>query len=160
MEQSVLIRQGNIDDLHDLQHLFADTVMAICCAHYNNRQIEAWIYDTRHRRDTARWAGIMSEQTVYVACLQTKIVGFATVANNCFIDMLYVHKDHQRQGVGRYLYKEIESDAQKKRVSTMTVDASITALPFFERQGFTIIESQKVEKHGVVLSNFRMEKKL
>ncbi|MBT7088103.1 GNAT family N-acetyltransferase, partial [bacterium] len=42
-----------------------------------------------------------------------------------------------------------------KRVYT---EASITAKPFFEKRGFKVIKEQQVEKRGVKLTNFQMEK--
>lgn len=39
-------------------------------------------------------------------------------------------------------------------------EASITAKPFFERQGYQLIMEQSVERKGVWLVNYRMSKKL
>ena len=36
--------------------------------------------------------------------------------------------------------------------------ASITARPFFEKRGYTVIKEQQVERQGVLLTNFVMEK--
>ena len=38
------------------------------------------------------------------------------------------------------------------------VHASITARPFFEKRGYRVIKEQKVERQGVLLTNFVMEK--
>ena len=40
----------------------------------------------------------------------------------------------------------------------LTVHASITARPFFERRGYTLIRPQWVERHGILLQNFVMQK--
>ena len=36
--------------------------------------------------------------------------------------------------------------------------ASITARPFFERRGWRVVKEQRVERRGVALTNFVMEK--
>lgn len=38
------------------------------------------------------------------------------------------------------------------------LDASITARPFFEKRGYKVIKEQQVEKQGIFLTNFVMEK--
>ena len=40
----------------------------------------------------------------------------------------------------------------------VTTHASITARPFFEKRGYRVVKEQQVERHGVLLTNFVMEK--
>ena len=42
----------------------------------------------------------------------------------------------------------------------ITVHASETAWPFFEKQGYRMLRSQRVERRGQVLTNYVMEKEL
>ena len=42
----------------------------------------------------------------------------------------------------------------------MTTHASITARSFFEKQGYRVIREQQVERKGLLLTNFVMEKTL
>lgn len=42
----------------------------------------------------------------------------------------------------------------------MTVHASITARGFFEKVGWQVVKEQQVERKGVLLTNFVMEKDL
>lgn len=44
--------------------------------------------------------------------------------------------------------------------SRITVHASRTARPFFEAQGYRLVRSQQVERRGVMLENFVLEKDL
>jgi putative acetyltransferase len=41
---------------------------------------------------------------------------------------------------------------------SLTVDASITAKPCFERHGFRVVEEQQVAVRGETFINYRMEK--
>ena len=50
--------------------------------------------------------------------------------------------------------------AHAQGVARLFTEASITARPFFEAQGFSVIASQRVEKRGQMLTNFRMQKLL
>lgn len=38
------------------------------------------------------------------------------------------------------------------------VQASLTARPFFEGRGYRVVKAQQVERRGVLLPNFVMEK--
>ncbi len=40
----------------------------------------------------------------------------------------------------------------------ITTHASITAKPFFEKRGYKIVREQQVERQGIFLTNFCMEK--
>ena len=41
----------------------------------------------------------------------------------------------------------------------LTTHASLTARPFFERRGYRVLREQQVERHGVRMTNFVMEKR-
>lgn len=109
-ERNFKVRQGQANDLADLQKLFVYTITKICKSDYNKQQIGVWasIVDNKQR-----WDEIMTKQFVLVAQQDNKIVGFATLDNGNYIDLLYVHKDHQRQGIADKLYAEIETEARR-----------------------------------------------
>lgn len=50
--------------------------------------------------------------------------------------------------------------AATARLLFETVHASRTARPFFEQRGYRVLAEQQVERRGVTLTNFRMEKTL
>lgn len=54
----------------------------------------------------------------------------------------------------------IHEIARGNKISKIFAEVSITARPFFEKHGFTVIEKQKVSIRGIELVNFKMEKEL
>ena len=88
-----------------------------------------------------------------------EIVGFADLDGR-YLDRLYVHKEHQRQGVATALAQALEGQAAAQGQVRMTTHASITARPFFEKRGYRVVKEQQVERKGVLLTNFVMEKTL
>lgn len=160
MQKHFIIRKGRIDDLPQLQKLFVDTVTTICKTDYNNDQIEAWTSDTKNNTKGQRWLDIMSNQFVLVAQQAEKIIGFATLDSGQFIDLLYVHKDYQRQGVAGRLYADIENEAKRQKRTILTSDVSKTARPFFEKQKFKVVTEQAVNRKSVILTNYKMTKTL
>jgi putative acetyltransferase len=71
-----------------------------------------------------------------------------------------VHGRFQGRGVATALLNEVESLARRLCLARIFTEASITARPFFERRGFTVVAPQILEFDGVTFKNFRMEKLL
>ena len=102
----------------------------------------------------------MSACVTFIVTQGSVISGFANLEQSGLIDMFYVHADRQRLGVGRLLYRRIEGAARNMGLPRLTADVSITARPFFESMGFTVITPQTITLDSVELSNFVMEKPL
>lgn len=157
MESYIIVRKGQIDDLSELQHLFVDTVRAICVFDYTKQQIDAWVSSIENQQ---RWLEIISKQFVLVVQDQGKIVGFATLDDGNYLDLMYVHKDHQRQGIAQLLLDAIEAEARRLHEFVLTSDVSKTALPFFYKNGFTVVEELKNIRKEVEIINYKMIKQL
>lgn len=71
-----------------------------------------------------------------------------------YLDRLYVHADYQGRGVASAICEELERPVRGKIVT----HASITAKPFFEKRGYRVVREQQVERRGVLLTNYVMEK--
>ena len=151
----IFLRTANALDLQEMQQLFVNTVTTICCKDYNNEQLKAWISGVK---DTQRWLERLDEQFVLLATIDKQIVGFGSIRDENYLDMLYVHKDFQRQGIAGKIYTQLEEKAREVNSSYIDADVSITAKPFFESIGFTVLAEQKVERMGVELVNYRMRK--
>ena len=74
--------------------------------------------------------------------------------------MMFVHADHQGRSVARALLDHIHDHANRHGIDRLFTEASITARPFFERNGFEMIEAQDVELRGETFRNYRMAKAL
>lgn len=94
-----------------MQKMFVETITAICKEDYSPEQIKVW---TSSIKNTQRWTDNLTSQYCLVAELNDKIVGYISIENNDYIDLLYVQKDYQRQGIADKLYFEIEKEAIKK----------------------------------------------
>jgi putative acetyltransferase len=90
----------------------------------------------------------------------TEIVGFASINDAGYMHTLFVHKDFQHQGIATLLYQTLEEYAKEKGVEKITSEVSITAKPFFEKQGFIVDEEQKRKANKSRLTNYKMSKSL
>ena len=70
------------------------------------------------------------------------------IADLFHIDCFYTHKDYQRQGVGKALYAHLLSVARNRGLSSLHVEASEIAKPFFEREGLRLEKTNRVERGG------------
>lgn len=149
------IRPYVASDWQQVRQLFYDTVYAINARDYSPEQLEAIapLNDEKKRMQA-------SLETTYtlIAEKNNVVIGFANITNDGYIDHLYVHKDHQGQGVGSQLLKALEHKAQELGLQRLYTHASITARPFFEHAGYQVIEEQQIERNGIFLTNFVMEK--
>ncbi|NML70379.1 GNAT family N-acetyltransferase [Chryseobacterium sp. RP-3-3] len=153
----MIIRKGNISDLSEMRRLFTDTITSVCKNDYNSEQIEAWRSGTENEE---RWMQVMNSQFVIVAKINGQMAGFCTLERGNYIDLLFVHKDFQHQGIARKMYTFIEQEVTIRKEKTLAAAVSKTARPFFEKMGFRMITEQTVNVKGIDLTNYKMEKDL
>ena len=134
-------------DLPAILDLFRGTVHTVCARDYTRSQLDAW---APAELDAAAWDASLLAHRTLVAEEKGMIIGFADLAEDGYLDRLYVHRDWQGRGVASAL-----CDALPDARST---HASLTARPFFEKRGWRVVKAQQVERRGVRLTNFVMEK--
>jgi putative acetyltransferase len=76
------------------------------------------------------------------------------------IDHLFCRPDRTRSGVSVALYEAIEALARHQGLVRLYVEASEPALRFFERRGFMVLGRRDFTVRGVMIHNYRMEKRL
>ena len=145
------------EDAEEIVNLFYDTVHAVNAKDYTPAQLAAWAPDTI---DIDKWNESLSANYTVVVDRGGVITGFGDIDKSGYFDHLFVHKDHQGQGVAKLVAAAIEDYAIQRGMSSITVAASITAKPFFESRGYSVLRQQSVERNGEVLTNFFMEKAL
>ncbi|MBD5143357.1 MAG: GNAT family N-acetyltransferase [Ruminococcus sp.] len=147
----MIIRNYQSSDCKALADLFYHTVHVINAKDYTQKQLEAWASDDI---DLEKWNQSFQEHNSIIAIEHGIIIGFGDIDKTGYLDRLYVHKDYQRKGVATAICNQLESINFKKIIT----HASITAKPFFEKRGFIVIKKQEVERKGIFLTNFLMEK--
>ncbi|NJP12601.1 MAG: GNAT family N-acetyltransferase [Leptolyngbyaceae cyanobacterium RU_5_1] len=151
------IRLFEKQDTEKVARLFHETVREINIHDYSSAQVKAWAPDNIHFRD---WENTCSNRFTYVADDAGIIAGFGELESNGHIDCFYCHKNYQRCGVGSQIYQAIEAKALDLKLNHLMVEASITAKPFFQRMGFSIVKQQEVLCRGERFINYVMEKLL
>jgi GNAT superfamily N-acetyltransferase len=153
----VRIRAYEARDVREISQLFYETVHAVNRADYSPEQLHAWAPEVP---DPALWHAHMQSRCTLVAEEEGEVVAFAELEEDGHLDRFYCRQDRVGQGVGSRLYGAVEHKAREWKLARIFTEASITARPFFERQGFRTVREQIVTRHGIELINFVMEKTL
>ena len=150
---TLTIRKAVFDDIETMANLFQNTVGFINCKDYSPEQINAW----QHKATRKRWLELWNSGLTFIVAENSTdgLIGFASFNTQGYIHSLFVHYLFQRRGIASALLKEIGRTLQKAKLSS---DVSITAKPFFERNGFRIQEEIKVNINGIELLNYKMIK--
>ncbi len=156
-EEEVRIRDYDAEDAAAIAHLFYETVRSVNRADYSQEQVEAWAPEVP---EPEAWHARLSGRRTLVAEQGGEVVGFAELEGDGHLDMLYCRKDAVGRGVGSRLYWAVEQDARERGLGRISTEASISARPFFERQGFRTMHERTVVRRDVEMTNFAMEKPL
>lgn len=148
------LRAYRESDCGQLAELFYQTVHSVNAADYTKAQLDAW---ATGKVILAEWNRSFLAHHTVVATEGGEIVGFRDIDPTGYLDRLYVHKGHQRQGIASAICDALEQWAGSKAITT---HASITAKPFFLHRGYRIVRRQEVVRSGITLTNFVMEKPL
>jgi putative acetyltransferase len=155
MEKWMTIRPATEADLEAITWLFAETIRAVNARDYNEEQIRVW---TAAAENEEKWRQRIRTQHFLLAEMAQRIAGFASITNQGYLDMMYVDKDCQAQGIGRRLLRAIEDIAGSLGIRRIESDVSITARPFFEKHGYRVDKEQQVMVREVILNNYKMSK--
>lgn len=149
------LRRFQPEDLPKVADLFYDTIHKVNCRDYSPEQIRVW--SSARDRLLQQPEFFLSLYTI-VAVADGQIAGYGNIDDTGYLDHLYVHSEFQGQGIASAICQELERYAWSKHAPSITVHASVTARPFFEHRGYRVLEKQQVERQGVLLTNYRMEK--
>lgn len=149
---NIKIREYSPNDCERTAKLFFDTVHTINKADYSEQQLYAW---ADGNIDLSEWNNSLLNHYSLVAHSNDVIVGFGDITPDGYLDRLYVHKDYQKIGIGRLICDKLETSVSSAEI---TVHASITAKKFFEKREYKVIKENRVERHGIMLTNYIMTK--
>jgi GNAT superfamily N-acetyltransferase len=97
-------------------------------------------------------ASKLEEWHAYVAVVDGRIVGTASL-NDRTVRAVFVHPDYQGRGIGTELMNSVENAASVQSESTLSVQSSITAQPFYAKRGFKVVrEVFYGEERTIVMS--------
>lgn len=149
------IRPFRDSDLESVALLFTASVHSAAADDYDPTQRDAW---APIPPDLDAWRRRIAPLQTLVAEENSHLAGFISYEENGHIEFLYTAPAHTRRGVASMLYDGVERALRSLGVEELSTEASLTARPFFERQGFHVTEEQTVLRRGVSFRRYAMRK--
>ena len=140
-----------------LAEIFRASIEELTGDDYSEAQQQAW---ASAADDEEEFGARLARALTLVATHAGSPIGFASLADNTRIDMLYVHPAAAGQGAAAMLCDALEKLATARGSKELTVDASDTARGFFERRGFIAKTRNTVSLAGEWLANTTLTKPL
>jgi putative acetyltransferase len=156
-EEKLAMRPMLPTDTPLLAEIFRAAIEELTAEDYSEAQQEAW---AETADDLEAFGERLAGQLTLVATHAGSAVGFASLAENSRIDMLYVHPAKAGQGAGGMLIDALEKLAAGRGTKELSVEASDTARGFFEKRGYTAKTRNTVFRAGEWLANTTMVKPL
>lgn len=139
--ESVRFRQAEQSDAQELWWTKHAAIDNIDIDEYTDDQLRAWKPDGEAVTDFAR--AIESDTFDILVAERAEIVGYGVLnVEERRIDAVFVHPDSMGEGIATSLVKQLETRAQMRSISALTIVSSLNAKPFYESLGY----SQRGEK--------------
>jgi putative acetyltransferase len=148
-----IIRAYRPTDLDAVISIFLAAIRETASRDYTPAQIDAWA-----QADRDGWAVRRLSRPTWVAVIDESAVGFTDLEPDGHLDMMFVRPAHQCVGVATALFNTVEAAARSQGLPRIFTEASITARPFFERQGLSVVSAELVGERGPQMRIYRMEK--
>ena len=154
----ITFRPATATDIPELKELFCSTVLTVNACDYTAEEVADWASCGNR---PGHWEKLMATLHFIAACdAEGRIVGFTSIRNDGYLHSMFVHKDHQGEGIATALLQRIEAYAMEHGICDITSEVSITARPFFERRGYVVKQEQRAQANRLQLTNYVMRKVL
>lgn len=155
---TLIIRNYTPNDAREITNLFYASVHSVAPDFYSLEQKEAWAPTPPNYES---WQERLAIKKPFIAVKknlngQDTIAGFIELEDDGHIDCLYVHPEHQHQGIATALLVHLITVARERGINGLFVGASMVAKPLFEKYGFKETRINEVSLRGQVLINYSM----
>ena len=150
-----VIRRATAKDAEAICALHKEAVRRLCAGAYSAEQIEAWVGP----RVPENYRKAMSaDETMFVAERACRVAGFASLKDETLLG-LYVDPTSGR-GLGRQLLAAAAAEARGHGVAVLSLQATLNAVPFYRRHGYSVDRAGVVLRGGLKLPVVEMSRPL
>jgi putative acetyltransferase len=153
----MIIRKAAVDDVQAILKVHTRSVESLCARDYTPKQIRAWV----DNKKTDKYIEVIQRDPTFVAEIGGTIVGFIRFRPSTNeLSSIFVDPDYVRQGIASKLFKKACDEAKHLDLTYFWLDASLTAVPFYDAMGFIMQGTTTHKFSGVDLKCLRMHKSL
>lgn len=153
----MLIRSYQPDDAEALVAVFQDAVIHTGIQAYSAEQTAIW---ASYPDEIESFRQQLSRGLTLVAVLDHKPVAFGQLDPIDYIAFLYTASFVGRSGCATAIYQQLEARSIAQQATCIRTAASRISKHFFLKVGFDLVETEWVDRKGVLLERFKMEKHL
>ena len=134
------IRRARREDCHSIGSVHAAAVSGIRTVLYTPEEIQAWAVP----REPASYEESIGSKEFFVAEDGEAIVGFGVLnQETAEVEAVYVDPGAGRRGIGLEILGKLEERASDLGLSELRLNASLNAVPFYEKAGYVAQERSK-----------------
>lgn len=131
------IRRARQEDCESIGSVHAAAVRGIRTALYTPEEIQAWAVP----RKPESYEELIRGKEFYVAEEGSVIVAFGVLdRESAVVEAVYVSPGAGRRGIGLEVMRKLEERAQALGLEELRLNASLNAVPFYEKAGYVAQE--------------------
>jgi len=132
----MIIREAVIDDAMTMKELHDRAVMELCRNDYTINQLMGWV----NKSSLEKYLWRLERQRVFIAEIDGKMFGYIRWSPKTNeLCSICVEPEFARQGIATKLIEAAYNDARKHNVEMFWLDASLTAVPFYQALGWDYV---------------------
>ena len=136
MTKRIEVRQTRPEDAAGIAALLRESITELCVAdHQNDPETLALWLRNKTSEQVLKWIAAEGDYAI-VAVAGSVTVGMGSASRAGRVLLCYVRPGFDRRGVGTAILADLERRALEWGVTRLVVDSSLTARPFYEKQGW------------------------
>lgn len=147
---SFKIAKASSRHIKEINQLIIRSIIEICVADHKNQYvlIQDWI-SNKTPKNISTW---INNNYAYIAISENyTVVGFIMMSKRGEILLNYILPGYVKRGIGKALLNKLIKIAKQSKIKELTVSSTITAKPFYIKNGFIQLIDGKVKKQDLML---------
>jgi len=149
------LRQITIKDQLELKKVYFDSIQSLDEKIYSQEQKRAW--------SSQAWTNPNFDKSItkgkgWLLSEKGKIIAFATRFPKNRISLFYCRSKFQRKGCGSKLLDQLEVEALKEGINSLSTEASLISYKLFLKNKWKIIRKENVTINNIFFERYKMIK--
>ena len=154
---NITIRKALEKDSDAIWEVRSKAIKGISQNFYSKEEVEIWYHNDRPQN----FEEVITNLDWLVAFLEDRIIGTGFIdISSAEIGAIFVDPNYQRMRVGRRILDELEIIAKNKRIATLYLDATLSAVDFYKSSGYQCIERSTCQLGNIKLVSQKMKKSI